>query len=56
VFGGADWRWFASPFTHAGIHVAWPLATVDLLSHPGPTTPDEASSAAAILGSAFPPA
>lgn len=47
-FVGAEWSLFQRPFVFAGIHVAWPAATVELLSAPGasvtkmdPSIPEE---------------
>lgn len=31
-FVGADWKLFAKPFIHAGVHVTWPVAAVKLLT------------------------
>lgn len=35
-FVGAEWGWFATPFRLDGVLVAWPGATVEAVSRPGP--------------------
>ncbi|GAC1531913.1 MAG: hypothetical protein NVS3B12_08700 [Acidimicrobiales bacterium] len=55
-FVGADWSWFAKPFVHDGIHVAWPRAAVDLISAGNTLSPEEARRTAEVLARAFPAA
>jgi hypothetical protein len=55
-FVGAEWGLFSKPFVFEGIHVAWPLAAIELLRRSGPLTDEQLASAAAVLLDHFPPA
>lgn len=62
VFGAlcfvrADWKFFARPFVHDDISVAWPKAVIDLLDRPpSSVTVHDTAATAALLAAAFLPA
>lgn len=56
AFVGAEWKLFSRPFTHQGAHVAWPTATVELVSSPGVYDAHARAATAAVLDGRFRPA
>lgn len=55
-FVDADWKWFAKPFRLDGVLVTWPRALREMLTKPGPYTPEGIERVAAELGERLRPA
>jgi hypothetical protein len=49
VFVSSEWGWFARPFRLGGVWVGWPKKAAEIISQPGPLTPEMIVSIAARL-------
>ena len=52
----AEWSLFAKPFQIDGVWVSWGKALSEIISEPGPLSPDDLLCVANVLAAALPPA
>ncbi len=55
-FVDAQWGLFAKPFTVSDVHVVWPTALIQLVTQPGPFSPQHCTDLAHQLATQLPPA
>jgi hypothetical protein len=55
-FDGAEWGWFAKPFSMGGVHVCSPKTIAQLVRRPGPLDAERIADLADHLATSLPPA